>query len=62
MLQILRHYVKKENKQYTLNQIDKIQHIIQLKRRDESGILFLDGENKQIELITQPKKPRSDTI
>ena len=62
MLQILRHYVKKENKQYTLNQINKIQHIIQLKRRDESGILFLDGENKQIELITQPRKPRSDTI
>ena len=62
MLQILRHYVKKENKQYTLNQINKIQHIIQLKRRDESGILFLDGENKQIELITQLRKPRSDTI
>ena len=62
MLQILRHYVKKENKQYTLDQIDKIQHIIQLKRRDESNILFLNGENKQIELIDQFRKPRSDTI
>jgi hypothetical protein len=50
MLKILRHYVIEENKQYNLEQVEKIQNIIQLKKIGEKDIFLSHNENKIVEL------------
>jgi len=50
MLKILRHYVREENKQYNLEQVEKIQNIIQLKKIGEKDIFLSHNENKIVEL------------
>jgi hypothetical protein len=50
MLKILRHYVIEENKQYNLEQVEKIQNIIQLKKIGEKDIFLSQNENKIVEL------------